>query len=81
MVLLLWIGLHNLQILILSNIWNHIKRKLNEYENPLNSLHQLWERVEKEWDKIDKSICQGLIESMPRHIAAVLKANGGYTKY
>jgi len=37
--------------------------------------------VEKEWNAIDKSACQGLIESMPRHSAAVLKAKGGYTKY
>jgi hypothetical protein len=41
----------------------------------------LWERVEKEWNKIDVEVCQNLIESMPRRIAAVLKAKGGYTKY
>ena len=65
----------------IEHLWTHIKRKLDEYENPPNSLHQLWERVEKEWDIIDKSVCQNLIESMPRHMAAVIKAKGGYTKY
>jgi hypothetical protein len=65
----------------IEHLWEHIKHQLDKYEDPPISLHALWERVETEWEKIDKSICQGLIESMPRRIAAVLKAKGGYTKY
>jgi hypothetical protein len=42
---------------------------------------ELWERVEAEWDKIPPQVYMDLIESMPRRIAAVLKAKGGYTKY
>ena len=42
---------------------------------------ELWERVEKEWEGIDATICQNLIESMPRRIEAIIKAKGGYTKY
>ena len=34
-----------------------------------------------EWKKISKKKCQELIESMPREIAAVLKAKGEYTRY
>jgi len=37
--------------------------------------------VEKEWGKIEAGVCQNLIESMPRRVAAVVKAKGGYTKY
>ena len=65
----------------IEHLWHHFKKKLNKYENTPHSLHELWERVEREWNAIDKSVCQGLIESMPRHVAAVLKAMGGYTKY
>ena len=64
----------------IEHLWHHLKKKLNEYENPPHSLHELWERVEREWNTIDKSVCQGLIESMPRCVAAVLKVKGGYTK-
>jgi len=42
---------------------------------------ELWERVEKEWNDIPSSVGQNLIESMPRRVAAVLAAKGGYTKY
>ena len=65
----------------IEHLWHYLKKKLNEYENPSHSLHELWERVEREWNAIDKSVCQGLIESMHRHVAVVLKAKGGYTKY
>ena len=42
---------------------------------------ELWERVEAEWNKILQQVCMDLVENMPRRIAAVLKAKGGYTKY
>ena len=38
-------------------------------------------RVVKEWNEISLKVCQNLIESMPRQIQAVIKANGGHTKY
>jgi hypothetical protein len=65
----------------IEHLWHYLKKKLDEYENPPHSLHELWERVEREWNAIDEFVCQGLIKSMPRHVAAVLKAKGGYTKY
>ena len=42
---------------------------------------ELWDRVEKEWDATGKEVCQNLIESMRRRVAAVIKAKGGFTKY
>lgn len=65
----------------IEHLWSHLKRKLAEYENPPRGIGELWERVEKEWEAIDKSVCQNLINSMPRRVEAVLKAKGGYTKY
>ena len=32
-------------------------------------------------DKIPASVCQDLIESMPRRVEAVLRAKVGHTKY
>jgi hypothetical protein len=37
-------------------------------------MHELWDRVEKEWNKIPPEACQRLIESIPRRIWAVIKA-------
>src|SRR5215469_12370996 len=65
----------------IEHLWQHLKRKLVAYEKHPTSMHELWQRVQTEWEKIDKDICAKLIESMPKRVAAVLKAKGGYTRY
>jgi hypothetical protein len=65
----------------IEHLWNHLKKRLSQYEEAPNGILELWERVQKEWDKIPPEVCQNLIESMPRRVAALLKARGGYTKY
>lgn len=65
----------------IEHLWSHLKRKLGEYNQPPGGMIELWERIQEVWDKIEPSVCQGLIESMPRRVLAVLKAKGGYTKY
>jgi len=65
----------------IEHLWAHLKRRLAEYEYPPKGILELWARIEEEWDKIPVEVCQGLIESMPRRVHAVIKANGGHTKY
>lgn len=65
----------------IEHLWEHLKRRLADYESMPSGVHELWERVQVEWEKISKEECMHLIESMPRRIVAVLKAKGGYTKY
>ena len=65
----------------IEHLWQHLKQQLATYEADPCSIHELWEHVEVEWNKIPPQICINLIESMPRHVAAVLRAKGGYTKY
>jgi transposase len=65
----------------IEHLWFHLKKKLGEYETQPSGILELWERVQKEWDQIEPSVCQKLIESMPRRVEAVLRAKGGYTKY
>jgi len=62
-------------------LWQYLKQRLATYETDPVGMHELWEHVEAEWNKIPQQICIDLITSMPRHVAAVLKAKGGYTKY
>ncbi|KAG8813429.1 hypothetical protein FRC17_001580 [Serendipita sp. 399] len=65
----------------IEHCWDHLKRKLGDYEAPPGGMLELWDRIQKEWDAIPKEVCQNLISSMPRRVAAVIKAKGGYTKY
>ena len=53
----------NHMILILLNI---CRIKLEEHKILPNGVIELWDRVEREQNKIDVVVCQNLIESMPR---------------
>jgi hypothetical protein len=86
-----WFSDHNIEVLPwpaqspdmnpIEHLWGHLKRQLQSYESPSPGILGLWERVETEWEKISPKVCQDLIESMPRRVAAVIKAKGGHTKY
>ena len=65
----------------IEHLWYYLKQRLREYEEPAGGVEELWRRTEVEWEKIPKKVCQKLIESMPRRIAAVIRAKGVYTKY
>lgn len=65
----------------IEHLWEHVKRRLAEYERAPTSVDQLWVRVQEVWGKITPQECQNLISSMPRRVEAVYKAKGGYTKY
>lgn len=65
----------------IEHIWHYLKRQLKKYEKEPDSIDELWLRVEKEWNAIPTTECTKLIESMPRRIAAIIKAKGGNTKY
>jgi hypothetical protein len=65
----------------IEHLWEHLKRQLRKYDNPPRGGHELWDRLVDEWNEIAPEVCQNIIESMPRRIQAVIKANGGHTKY
>ena len=65
----------------IEHLWAYLKRRLAEYESPPRGVHELWERLEREWPTISVEVCRTLLESMPRRIEAVIKAKGGHTKY
>ena len=50
----------------IKNIWHHLKLRLSSYETKAKGIHDLWERVQKEWSGITLETCQKYIESMPR---------------
>ena len=64
----------------IEHLWQHLKAKLQQYDTPPKGVHELWDRVAKEWTEIPPETCQKLIESMPRRIQAGLEAKGGSYK-
>ena len=72
---------HSSDLNPIEHLWRYLKMKLNAYENEPSSIHELWTRIEKEWEAIPASQCLKLIDSMVDRVAAVLDAKGGYTSY
>ena len=52
----------------IEHLWFILKRMLAGYPEPPKGIMELWERVEKEWEKIEVGKCRELIESTPRRI-------------
>ena len=65
----------------IEHLWSHLKRQLNGWSRQPASMIELWERVEYEWENIPREVVEKLIDSMPRRVAAVLKAKGAMTNY
>ncbi|KAG1135188.1 hypothetical protein G6F37_013033 [Rhizopus arrhizus] len=65
----------------IEHLWHHLNLKLSLYGKKAKGVHELWERVEKEWNSFDKEVCRRYIDTMPARIKAVIDANGGSTKY
>jgi len=65
----------------IEHLWTHLKDQLKLYPTHPKGVHELWDRLDEQWNKIPPKECQKLIESMPRRMKAVIKAKGGHTKY
>lgn len=66
---------------IIEHVWDQLDR-LVRARNPLpRNLEEMWKALEEEWVNFPLDSLDKLFESMPRRVAALLKARGGHTKY
>ncbi|ORE00883.1 hypothetical protein BCV72DRAFT_310543 [Rhizopus microsporus var. microsporus] len=55
---------------------------VSPYPTPTpKGVHELWDRIEKEWNTFTVEECRRYIDSMPDRCRAVIDANGGHTRY
>ncbi|CAM4796680.1 unnamed protein product [Rotaria magnacalcarata] len=57
-------------------LWSILDKKLAS--KPIYSKAALVERLQEEWNNVDKDLCIKLVESMPDRIRKCLKAKGGH---
>ncbi|KAG0927038.1 hypothetical protein G6F30_012859 [Rhizopus arrhizus] len=65
----------------IEHVWHHLKLKLSAYDTRAKGVHELWDRVEKEWSTFTAEGCRRYIDSMPDRCRAVIVAKGGHTRY
>ncbi|KAG1272470.1 hypothetical protein G6F66_013349 [Rhizopus arrhizus] len=65
----------------IEHVWHHLKLKLSVYDTKAKGVHELWERIEKEWNTFTLDECRRYIDSMPDRCKAVINAKEGHTRY
>jgi transposase len=72
----------------IENLWKILKERIHEKDPALadmpknvESFRRLKRVAIEVWEEIPEEVLQHLVESMERRLAAVIKANGWYTKY
>lgn len=63
----------------IEQLWGTLKKKVALHKS--RSKTELKKRIIDEWSKIPPAECNTLIQSMPRRVAAVIRAKGGATRY
>lgn len=65
----------------IEHVWSHLKKRLLDRNEDFLNLEQLANAVVEEWQDIPQLLINNLIDSMPRRVAAVMRARGGPTRY
>lgn len=65
----------------IENLWDALDRRIKGCNNRPKSVKELTCLLQAEWKKIPLAVIQGLVESMPRRVEAVIASRGGSTNY
>lgn len=63
----------------IEHLWHEIKKRVKK--KALKNKEDLRRTLLEVWDDISPSVCENLVASMPKRVAAVVKNKGGPTKY
>ena len=63
----------------IKHFWGILKRKVEVLK--VSNICQLLDVVMEKWKSIPVTICEALVNSMPRRVKAVLDNDGGHKKY
>lgn len=84
-----WIGEHDVLALScpssspdlnpIETLWHKMKQRLRN--NPQRTLPQLRAKLQEIWDSFTPELCEGLVDTMPNRVHAVIRVNGDVTPY
>ena len=72
---------YSLDMSPIEQVWDLIGRRLVRDPHPAASKDELWLPIQAIWDSFPQTDIQNLFDSMPRRIAALTAALGGYGEF
>lgn len=63
----------------IETLWHEMKKVLRKH--PARNIPELKQRLQEIWDSFTPELCQGLVNTMPQRIAAVIKNKGDVTQW
>ncbi|KAJ8737451.1 hypothetical protein PYW08_000046 [Mythimna loreyi] len=65
----------------IEHLWDELKRRIRARDPAPETLSQLQDAIQEEWDNIPQHVIVTLIRSMKNRMEAVIRAQGGNTSY
>ncbi|GFW37391.1 transposable element Tcb2 transposase [Trichonephila clavipes] len=65
----------------IENLWDVLEQGVKGHHTAPTNLTELWKALANIWQVVPEDLFQKLVESMPRRVAAVIKAREGPTRY
>ncbi|GFT54041.1 hypothetical protein TNCV_153991 [Trichonephila clavipes] len=66
---------------LIDHVWDLVGRRLTRDPRPTASKDDFSLRIQAIWNSLPQADIQNLFDYIPRRIAVIIAACGGYTKY
>ena len=63
-------------LILIEHLWDHLGRKVQEHKPIPRNKRELASVLEEEWVKIEESVLENLVNSMPRRVKDVISSKG-----
>lgn len=63
----------------IETLWHEMKKVLRKH--PARTIPELKQKLQDIWDSFTPEFCQGLVNTMPQRISAVIKNKGDVTQW
>jgi ribosomal 50S subunit-associated protein YjgA (DUF615 family) len=65
----------------IEHFWNRLGLQLEQRRVAFRTLNELQDALLEEWENLPQEYIQSLFDSIPRRMAAAIRARGGNTRY